>query len=227
MWIFPARRGPGVATWRSLHRGDGSVIVRDPALGIALYGFTAQGARIAEAVEPSALERLLGTRLPVDVPAGWRRVSLGALSVRVPVRWPRHRLGERSGRGYVAPPNFCGFGYFPRPVADTGVGVDVYHCPMLDADTALRGSAAPGNGVWLESDGASQGLPPAVAPGTTVTSRRLHGVRIELEVPRMPLGTDALEVVIPSRHGDAVVVVGLGRSPRVAAEILSSIRLAP
>jgi hypothetical protein len=225
VWIVPRRLGTGQATTRRLSYGHGSVEVAIPRLGVTLYGFSPAGARIALGFSDAALTDLLTERLALHVPSGWRRVSLGTLSVAVPRRWPLVRGGAHNGD-----PGTCGFAFFPRPVAFTGFGEAVYFCPMIDDVSILRSHVSPGNGVWLETDGyalARDHYPylPDLGPSTTVV-RHLHGIDVTLSFSRSPLeGSDFVGVV--ARHDGRVgtLVLGLGRTPGIAATILSSLRL--
>jgi hypothetical protein len=192
-----------------------------PALGVAMYGFLPVGARIAESFGPSPLESLLAARLPTAPPRGWRRISYGTLSAEVPTSWPVRLLPG----SHDADPGACEFSDFETPVADLGFSPILLFCPLIDSDTVLRANAAPVNGVWLQSEGTT----PSDATGSTgaiaLVQRRVHGLRLVLGVPRTLHGSDALQVAVHHDGQVGELVVGLGRSPLVAEQILSSIEL--
>jgi hypothetical protein len=221
VWLFPRPVGTGPPTWRALRAGHGSVLVEVPALGVSLYGFSPMGARVAESFGPSPLETLLAARLPTAPPRGWHRISYGSLSVEVPASWPVRLLPG----SHYADPGACEFSEFETPVADVGFGPNILFCPLIDSDTVLRANAAPVNGAWLQSEGPSPsdvaGGPSAVAP----VQRRVHGLRLVLGVARSLHGSDAMQVAVHHDGQVGELVVGLGRSPLVAEQILSSIEL--
>lgn len=220
VWVFPRPGGPGRATVRHLRRG--AVVVEVPALGVALYGYSTKGARIAESFGRSPLASLLAARLPSPTPPRWRRIAYGTLSAEVPASWPYHLLDG----SHLADPGSCGFSAFPSPVADVGQSRLALFCPLIDETTILRANATPGNGVWLEEPGTAPSYVLGYDRAISTVERRVHGLRLELAFLRSLSGSDAVEVIV-HRDGEAAeLLVGLGRSPRIAEQILSSLQLA-
>jgi hypothetical protein len=221
VWLVPERVGTGQTTWRRLAAGRGSVDVSAPKLGVTIFGFGPQGARIALGVSASTLDLVLATTLPTPVPAGWHRVSYRGLSVAVPPEWPITRLGGP----HSISPGSCGFDFFPHPRASTGFGAEVLWCPLISADTELVQHSAPANGVWLRAVGAAGTLPSGGWGATTSRDRTLHGLTLQLSIPLGLQGADYLSVVVHHGANAGELVVGLGRTPGVATAILSSLRL--
>jgi hypothetical protein len=218
VWVFPLRGKPG-AKHIQLH--NGTVVRSVPSLGVVLYGFGSLGARIVRDAGPSSLAALLSARLPVAVPNGWKTVSFGPLAVSVPRSWPLRFL---TGRSWPIP-GFCVSPVFPQPVAYLGAASDAEHsCPIIDAQTILSATAHPGDGIWLTvGQGAAVEHPFFPPVGQLITVKGLR-VKVRLGLPGAGGGSDTVEVLATVGRTSVVATLGLGINPRVAEDILSSIR---
>lgn len=218
VWVLALRGEPPT---RLLHHDGGTVVRSMPALGVVLYGFGSLGVRIVQSAGPSSLAAFLNTRLPVAVPSGWTTVSVGPLAVSVPPSWPRRLLTARSW----PTPGFCASRVFPHPVAYTGSISNAAHsCPVIDAQTILYATAFPGDGVWFtEVAGKAVEYPffPPISRMITINGLR---VRVRLGLPATDGGSDVVEVWATVGRTTVSATLGLGLSPKVAEEILSSIR---
>ena len=121
-------------------------------------------------------------------------------------------------------PGACDFAFFPHPGAFTGFGTEVLLCPLITGGTDLLNHVTPANGVWLQTGAKTVGPFSWFGP-TTIVVRHLHGLEVQLAVPRTLAGSNFVSVVVRRAGSSVSLLLGLGRTPGIAAAILSSIRL--
>jgi hypothetical protein len=221
VWVLGSREKPGLRRLRI----DGGTIVRSiPSLGVVLYGFGSTGESIVRAAGPSSFAAFLSARVPVAAPIGWRTDSVGPIAVSIPKSWPRRQLNARSW----PVPGICNSPIFPHPIAYSGSPSDGgYPCPADDSRTFLYETAYPGDGIWLTIASGQQFQHPFIEEsppiGRVVTVRGLR-VEVRLGLPRAGDGSDTVEFLVTVGRTTVAGILGLGLNPRVAEEILSSIR---
>jgi hypothetical protein len=231
VWVVPtSQKG---ATTRQTSTYDGTTeILTIPSSGVALYGFGKLGVRAVDSEEPSTLARLLAAHLPVAVPSGWHAITDGVLSVEVPRTWPTHFLAGPNAIN----PGSCGAPYFPRPTAVVGSGTAIVFCPFVTPSVRAQSLATPGNGAWLVG---SKYVAPGTRkpgpfrlfvefspPGTATRSRAINGLVATFTYGLAPNGTNAVLATVTVGGHSHDLVLGLGLTPLIAEEILSSLRVA-
>lgn len=228
VWVVPSAR-KGASTRQMLAYDGGSEILSIPSKGVTLYGFGKPGMRAVNGAEPSTLARLLASHQSVAVPSSWRAISDGLVTVDVPPTWTVHDLAGPN----AVNPGTCASPYFLHPAAYVGAGTAVVYCPDVTESAAAESEVTPGNGAWLVGANYARGgqtapftLHVAISPpGTTTRPRTVHGVSATLSFALAPNGTNALLVTVQAGGRPHYLVLGMGLSPTIAEQILSSLRV--
>lgn len=222
VWVVPTAQ-KGTTTRRMLAYDGGSEILSIPSKGVTLYGFGKPGVRAVNGEEPSSLARLLASHGSVAVPSSWRALSEGVLTVDVPASWVVHTLS-----GNEINPGTCASSYFSRPAAYVGFNNETVFCPYITPSGAAESEVTAGNGVWLVGPGYAPQFSLNVAikpPGLTTRPRTVHGVSATIGFALTPNGTNAVVVKVAASGHPHYLVLGMGLSPTIAEQILSSLRV--
>lgn len=216
VWVVasPGHAGP-VDVGADVARRSIAVVRR--ALSVTLIGYGAEGAAIVRTARPDPLDELLSGWAGARTPRSWRSIGLGGIELSVPPSWPVHDLAS----GRLANPGLCGGPTFEAPVADLGVSPVTLPCPTRPGHAA---SPPPSDGVWLSAPDADSLSVRALSADIDV--RDVHGVL--LAVSYLEGVQDPGTIVVAIRGFglppvSARLVLGVGASPRVADEILSSV----
>jgi hypothetical protein len=196
--------------------GPGTRSYLFPDLRVELTVAGPDAANITETLGWSGAYPLLHPANPVQVPKGWREVSVEGVTVRIPSNWPVIDLGSTQYMPGVCRPEFF------TPVIDVGPG----------GSTPCAGpqftSQAQTDGVWIRPH-----------PETVVFSPTPHVTKVfpppgSVLVRREPIPVVVLPHVDNRQHvvqlaalghtGDQVAIdIGLAPDPTTAQEILASI----
>jgi hypothetical protein len=104
----------------------------------------------------------------------------------------------------------------------------VLHCPAITVDSSEKAAATPGNGVWLfpvlSGLVASSG-----APGNSpayLYFRKIGKVTVSISRPIRLTGSGSVDMTLSFGSSTALMELGLGVNPKVAEDILDSVRIA-
>ncbi|HEX3427124.1 MAG TPA: hypothetical protein VHT30_13395 [Acidimicrobiales bacterium] len=191
----------GTAVWSQ--QTDGRDTLDIPSLDAQVTAVGA-GRDIVTTIGPSTLDAVLRLRHAVNVPRTWHVVRFDGLQMRVPRGWPVEVLTRK-----VPEPGACSSQVFRTPTVYEGAGGFWPICTI-----GFSPLAPPVDGVWVD--------PP--------------GLSLHLDMQPMPFGEYPVNVEYTNTESDAVIgldvrigtrrinlIVGLGRDPTVAEEILSSL----
>jgi hypothetical protein len=103
----------------------------------------------------------------------------------------------------------------------------VVHCPAITQSTVAEAASSPGSGAWLV--GASYKPAPLrlavgfTPPGTQTRTRTINGLSVTISYGLAPNGTNALLATVVAGGHARHLVLGLGLTPAIAEQILSSL----
>lgn len=176
-----------------------------PALGVRIETFGTLGRRIAATLAPSPAMVAASTASAPTVPASWRTVRYGDITVSVPQNWPVVRLTR-----------------FPAQTASDGANRS---CSLFDrAQLDLGDPAGHCDGISNGPQGLWLGRS-VVAPAGLIhtTLSWVKGAQVDLAWARHGFSSLA-DVTIRTPHSVIHATVALGANPATIERVLSSIR---
>jgi hypothetical protein len=154
------------------------------------------------------------------VPANWKRLTFGGVTLRVPPTMPVTHLAAN----YLSPGE-CSAAAFPTSGAFLGNGdPGPTSCPMIPAGFV----PVPTDGVWMHTPEVMD-FPSPEVPAPPLRVLTIGGLRVAIAdatVNVAPGLKSAIDLTISGRDGEqlpAAIRIGLGPDPNVARTILYSI----
>ena len=219
--------------------GRGSVVRHDVPAGAVVFGFGPVGERIVRHTTLSGIGRFVstGARWRTVAPHTWKTVGVDGLSAKVPGGWPVANATHHP----IVLPGECGGQDFPSRYAAGRVTLGssgyVLYCPVIFSTEVATNRAHPQEGVWLFPKtpsssglvwplGSGSTVPPKDVVWRTVTSH-FHDLDLTVVLPDGDQPSGVLQFEVTSGGRTWLGLVGTGQGATTAAEILSTLSVAP